>query len=106
MPKSKVRKINNMGAITKKEMEDFARLVLKDFPRWKMKWTTCGGVCIHKIKTICVDRRYIGVVVWEAKEHIIHEAAHIKTYPKDLHGKYFYKEYIRLLKKFMVKEDC
>jgi len=98
------RKLDNMGAITRKEMEDFAKLVLKDFLGWKMKWSTCGGICIHKTKTIHIDERYIGVVVWEAKEHILHESAHIKTYPKDLHGRYFYKEYVRLLKKFMVDE--
>ena len=96
--------MDNIGPITKKEAEEFANLVLKEFPGYKVKWTICGGICIIKSKTICVDKRFIERVIWQAKEHILHEFAHINTIHKDsLHGEIFYAEYIRLLQLFMSK---
>ena len=97
--------MNNMGATTKKGAEEFVNTVLKEFPGYKVKWTVCGGVCIVATKTICVDKTFtIGIVPWQAKEHILHEFAHINTIGKDKrHGEVFYAEYIRLLQLFMSK---
>ena len=93
----------NIGAITKKEAEEFVNLVLKEFPGYKVKWTKCGGICIRKSKTVCIDERFIGKVLWQAKEHILHEFAHANTAEDCLHGEIFYAEYIRLLQLFMIK---
>lgn len=99
------RRLDNMGAVTKEEMEKFAGSVLGDFPKWSVKWTTAGGICMFKTRIVYIDERYIGKYPWDAKEHILHEFAHINTWPKDQgHGRYFYNEYVRLLKKFMVGE--
>lgn len=92
-----------MGAVTKQEIEDFAFAVLyREFPDYKMKWTRGGGICIRKSKIIYIDKRFIGKYPWVAKEHILHECAHIKTVDDMVHGEDFYKEYIRLLKLFMI----
>ena len=91
--------VHNMGAITKKEIQDFAKLVLEDFPGWQMKWSDASpSICIKDSKTIWIEKRYILKYPWEAKENVLHEAAHINTWPLDcVHGKVFYREYIRLL---------
>ena len=92
--------MNNMGAVTKKEVERFGQKVIRDFPGWNMQWTTAGSICIRERKIIFIDRRFIGKYPWEAKEMVLHECSHINTKDK-LHGEEFYKEYIRLLRKFM-----
>ena len=94
---------NNMGAMSKKGMERFARFVLRDFPQWQMKWTTSGSICMRQARIVYIDKRFIGKCVWRAKEHFLHEVAHINTTNDHLHGIVFYGEFIRLLQIFMVK---
>ena len=92
-----------MGAVTAEQIEQFANKVLsQEFPQYCMKWTTAGPICINKSKTIYIDKRLIGKYPWVAKECILHECAHINSWPKDsTHGEHFYKEYIRLLQIFI-----
>lgn len=99
--------INNMGSMTREEMEVFAAQALKEFPGWKMKWTvTKPGICLHKSKQILIPDTVIGQYPWMAKEYILHEVAHIKTWPRDMqHGEEFYREYILLLNIFMLEEE-
>ncbi len=98
---------NNMGAITKEEIEEFAKRVLglyglKD---WKMEWTTASpSICMKDRKIIFIEERYIGKYPWDAKENILHEIAHIFT-DDMVHGMRFYIYYIRLLNIFMGMND-
>ena len=106
----------NNGAITKEEIEEFAKYVLghliyialglrKDMvftylENWKMKWTTASpSICMKDRKIIFIEERYIGKYPWVAKENILHEIAHVFT---DGHGTEFYRVYIKLLSDFML----
>lgn len=93
--------MNNMGAATRQEIEKFAEKALKNFPGWEMQWTTAGSICIRERKIIFIDERFIGKYPWEAKERVLHECSHINTEDR-VHGEEFYREYIKLLKKFML----
>lgn len=95
--------LNNMGCITKEDMEAFAARVLNELaPDWLMKWTDCsGGICLKNSREIFIPERMIGEYPWMAKEYILHEAAHIFT-DDDQHGGAFYKVYIGLLWQFMI----
>jgi len=96
--------LNNMGAITREEVEAFADYVLKELcPDWKMEWTKCdGGICLKKYKEILIPERMIGQYPWVAKEYVLHETTHIFTNDNQ-HGEEFYKVYVLLLRRFMVE---
>jgi len=95
--------MSNMGAFVKEKYEKFAQYVLnEEFPDWSYELTDCGGICIRESKIVYIDKSYIGRWVLVGKEHILHECAHIKTVSDKEHGKEFYKEYVRLLEKFMI----
>ncbi len=94
---------NNNGCMSKVEIEDFASYVLKDegYSNHKMEWTTAGDILIGD--TIYIDERHIDGYPWESKEIVLHEVAHIDTWPEDMrHGELFYSRYVELLEKFMV----
>ena len=77
---------------TKKEIEDFAGLVLHELKLtgWRMEWTKCsGGECIDDMKRFTIPERMIGMG-FEANEYILHEVAHIFT-DDNYHGRDFYK---------------
>jgi len=95
----KKRMSHNMGAITRKEIEEFAELVLEDFLGWRFSWSAASpSICDKEQEIIWIAKRYIGRYPWEAKENVLHETAHINTWPSDsFHGEEFYREYIRLL---------
>lgn len=94
---------NNMGCMSREQQEAFAAHVLRELGlhSYKMEWTTAGDILIGT--TIYIDERHIDEYPWVAKENILHEIAHIATWPEDdRHGELFFKEYVRLLNKFMV----
>ena len=93
-----------MGAITREEVETFATHVLKELRLdWRMGWTIAQpGICLKKSKEILIPRTMIGQYPWVAKEYVLHETAHIFTDDK-VHGEEFYKSYIVLLRRFMLK---
>lgn len=94
---------NNMGAITKKEIERFASGVIKELKLegWKMKWTTAGDICIRDSKIIYIDKSAIHKYPWDAKQRVLHELAHIFTMNK-FHGPAYFGKYVKLLKRFLV----
>ena len=93
---------NNMGPMSGADIRDFTLFVLfSEFPDYKMKWTTGGNICIRKSQTLCIDKKHKNKYVWQAKEIVLHECAHINTINDTTHGQEFYKEYIRLLKKYI-----
>ncbi|MBA7677813.1 hypothetical protein ES703_86077 [subsurface metagenome] len=99
--------MNNMGAITREEVEAFAARVLKKLRLdWKMKWTTAQpGICLKKSQEILIPKSMIGQYTWMAREYVLHETAHIFTDDKQ-HGEEFYKSYVVLLRRFMVKGEA
>ena len=93
---------NNMGAVSQSEVEKFAAQVLRelDLDGWRMEWTRAGDLCEKTRHIVFIDKRWIGRYPWQAKEAVLHEAAHIFTDDK-FHAVGFYKEYIDLLERFM-----
>ena len=89
--------------MSKEEIEEFAKRVLLDLglTDWQMEWDKCsGGICIKDVKRFTIPERMIGRG-FEAKEYVLHEIAHIFT-DDNYHGKDYYREYIKLLSRFLV----
>ena len=100
------RRLDNMGNMSKEAAEGFAAYVfqgenLQD--EWKMEWCKGGpSICLNG--TIHIrDKVLRHCYPWQIKEEILHEIAHIRA-PKDFHWVEFYREYVRLLQKYMVDE--
>ena len=92
---------NNIGCMSKAEIEDFATMVLKecDYP-YTMKWTTAGDIVIEPF--IYIDERHINEYPYMAKERVLHEVAHIDTHPQDdRHGELFHRRYAELVNRFL-----
>lgn len=102
--------MNNMGNIKRGELKAFVSHVLKelDLEDWQVEWDTDVGICIKHRKLILVQvhttrfRIYPGYP-WQAKEAVLHEIAHIFT-PDRFHSEDFYREYVKLLTRFMIEE--
>ena len=95
--------MTNNGSMSKSKIESYARRVLIEcgYPH-EMKWTTAGDILIGD--TVYIDERHINGYPWESKEIVLHEVAHIDTWPEDdRHGELFYSRYVELLEKFMVR---
>lgn len=99
------RLTSNMGVMTRKDFESFSSKVLHDLKLdSQMRWTTAGDIMIPP--HIYIDERHRGQYPWRAKEIILHEVAHIDTWPKDDgHGEIFYARYVELLMKFMCFQE-
>jgi len=106
-PEAIHRVVNNMGAIKKSEVNKFASQVIKalGLDGWAMEWCKGGpSICLRKQKRILIRKAVIGMYPWQAKEEVLHEIAHIFTLGKSPHGENFYREYVPLLKRFMIEE--
>ena len=92
---------NNIGCMSKGEIEAFATMVLKECGySYTMKWTTAGDIMIEPF--IYIDERHIGEYPYMVKERILHEVAHIDTYPQDdRHGEIFHARLAELINRFM-----
>ncbi len=92
---------NNMGCMSKLEIEDFARIVLQECGyACTMKWTTAGDILIGD--TIFIDESHIDEYPWQAKQVVLHEIAHIDTWPQDdRHGELFHRRYAELVLRFL-----
>lgn len=92
---------NNMGIMTREEFKLFSTKVFYSLHlASQMRWTNAGDIMI--LPDIYIDERHIGQYPWRAKEIILHEIAHIDTWPEDSgHGEVFYTKYVELLTKFM-----
>lgn len=92
---------NNIGCMTKSEIEDFAKKVLEEcnYP-YTMKWTTAGDIMIKPF--IYMDESHINEYPYIAKGWVLHEIAHIDTHPQDdRHGELFHKRYAELVLHFL-----
>lgn len=92
---------NNIGCMSRAEIEDFASMVLKEcgYPH-QMEWTTAGDILIGDI--VYIDERHINEYPYMAKERVLHEIAHIDTWPQDnRHGEMFHSRLADLIKQFM-----
>jgi len=92
---------NNIGCMSKIEIENFATMVLKEcgYPH-RMKWTTAGDIVIGEI--IYIDERHIDEYPYMVKERVLHEIAHIDTWPQDdRHGELFHRSLAELINRFM-----
>lgn len=99
--------MKNPGVMTRREITVFAGMVLSHFEGWKMEWTKAApSECLRERRIILIHTRLINRYAWEAKEEVLHEAAHINTEGDRLHGREFYAEYVRLLRTFMLEEQC
>jgi len=102
--------MNNMGNIELGELRTFASRVFKelDLEDWRIEWTTDVSICIRHRKLIQIHVHNTRFPIypgypWQAKEAVLHEIAHIFT-PCRSHSEDFYREYIKLLTRFMVEE--
>ncbi len=92
---------NNIGCMSKEQIEEFADMVLTEcgYPH-KMKWTTAGNILIGSI--IYIDERNINQYPYLAKYWVLHEIAHIDTWPQDdRHGELFHGRLAELINRFM-----
>lgn len=92
---------NNIGCMSKSQIEDFASMVLHKcgYPH-RMKWTTAGDILIGEI--VYIDERHINEYPYMAKERVLHEVAHIDTWPQDdRHGEIFHTRLAELIEQFM-----
>lgn len=95
--------MSNMGCMTKKQIQLFAAEVLKEFPGWTMEFSIAApDFCARESKVIYIYRDCINAYPWQAKERVLHEAAHIETEEDCFHSGLFYREYIRLLFRHML----
>ena len=79
------------------------KLNLKD---WKVEIDKIddSGTCFLPMKLITIPKWVCNkdnIQFWQTKEYILHEIAHINSYSDNNHGKLFYREYVRLLTRFM-----
>ena len=92
---------NNIGCMSKKQIEDFASMVLRECGySHTMEWTTGGNILIGEI--VYIDERNIETYPYLAKYWILHEIAHIDTWPQDdRHGELFHTRLAELIEQFM-----
>ncbi len=92
---------NNIGCMSKSEIENFAAMVLRECCYdYTMKWTIAGDILIGEI--IYIDERHINEYPYMAKERVLHEVAHIDTWPEDdRHGEIFHTRLAELIEQFM-----
>ncbi len=92
---------NNMGCIGKLEIEDFACMVLRECGyAYAMEWTTAGDIMTGT--AVYIDETHIGEYPWMAKQVVLHEIAHIDTWPQDdRHGELFHRRYAELVMQFL-----
>ena len=92
---------NNIGCMSKAEIENFADMVLRECRyEYTMKWTTSGNIVIKPF--IYIDDRNIDQYPYLAKYWVLHEIAHIDTQPQDnRHGEIFHTRLAELIEQFM-----
>lgn len=92
---------NNIGCMSKDTIEAFATMVLGSckYPH-KMEWTTAGNILIGN--TVYIDEGNINQYPYLAKYWVLHEIAHIDTWPQDdRHGEIFHTRLAELIEQFM-----
>ncbi|KKK60662.1 hypothetical protein LCGC14_3022130, partial [marine sediment metagenome] len=92
---------NNIGCMGKTEIEDFATMVLRECGySYTMKWTTAGDIVIKPF--VYIDESHINEYPYIVKERVLHEVAHIDTWPQDdRHGELFHRKYAELVNRFL-----
>ena len=92
---------NNIGCMSKEQIEEFASMVLMECGyEYKMKWTTAGNIVIEPF--IYIDERNIDQYPYLVKYWVLHEIAHIDTHPQDdRHGELFHRRLAGLMNRFM-----
>jgi len=86
----------------------FALSVLdsENLDNWSVEWTrSSSGFFMRKSRRVAIPERIIRMYIWEAKEYVLHEVAHIQTEEDRKHGPVFYKEFARLVTKYMTGEE-
>lgn len=99
------RLTNNIGCMSRLEIETFARMVLAEcnYPQ-RMEWSTAGSLCTDDV--IYIDEDFIDKYPYEAKLIVLHEVAHIDTWPQDdRHGELFHARLAQLMIQFMTFND-
>lgn len=92
---------NNIGCMSKESIEGFADRVLREcgYP-FTMKWTTAGSIMIEPF--IYIDERNIDQYPYLVKYWVLHEVAHIDTWPEDMvHGEIFHSRLAELIRQFL-----
>ena len=79
--------------------------VKENIQDWTFKLSAIPSLCDVYEKRINIREGIIGRPLWEVKEEVLHEVAHIFTQQdSNNHSKIFYEEYIRLLNKYIIGE--
>lgn len=90
----------------KRHLTAFANKVLtaEGFKDWHIKWHGTD-ICLQNTKTISIADKWYGYwCIENAKIHILHEIAHIRTYPvnpNQPHGVHYYQEWHHLIRRYL-----
>ncbi len=87
--------------MSKAEIENFADMVLRACGYdCTMRWTTAGNIMITPF--IYIDEHNIDQYPYLTKYWVLHEIAHIDTWPEDdRHGEIFHSRLAELIEQFM-----
>ena len=73
---------------------------------WEVKFSAGGSICLLKSKEIILDVHHQHVFDWRARQAVIHEIAHIRTWPQDMkHSSLFFREFANLILKYLVEDE-
>ena len=95
---------SNMGNMSKEVVIDFFAAVIDDLGVViSFEFTpTSPSIYLAKTPKILFCENDLNGYKWQVKERVLHEVAHHFEKGKRTHGRNFYEEYIKLLKRFMV----
>ena len=94
-----------MGTISKEEVADFFDYVTSELGIVLALEFTSTSPSIYLGDKVLLCERDLGDYKWAVKERILHEIAHHFEEGRRMHGSNYYKEYVRLLARFMVGYD-
>lgn len=99
--------VSGMGNMSKPELEEFFASVVKDLGIvLALEFTpTAPSIYLEKTPKILFCENDLNGYKWQVKERILHEIAHHFEVRKRQHGANFYKEYARLLNRYMVEQE-
>ena len=94
---------NNMGSMSADEIQAFYASVMEELGHgFSMEFGCAPSICITKAKKIIFREALIDQYPWAAKQEVLHEIAHITTWPEDRrHGEIFHRQFAVLVTRFL-----
>ena len=97
--------VGNMGNMSKAEVIDFFANITDDLDVVLSLEFTPTSPSIYLGSKIMFSEKDLNGYKWQVKERLLHEIAHHYERGQRNHGSNFYREYIKLLNKFMVEGE-